>query len=116
MPPEEFYPKIGAKPLIQIKNRLGCLIVGAENINPQLVRDLEIVICYFFLHSQRPVSGLVLLQITKNYAGLFNASGIMPKRLLRRFIISPQAALQPGTPLYASHFKPGDFVDIRGKT
>lgn len=40
----------------------------------------------------------------------------MPKRILKRFMISPEAALQPGTPLFAAHFKIGDVVDIRGKT
>lgn len=33
-----------------------------------------------------------------------------------RFVVSPNAALQPGTPLCAAHFKPGEFIDIRGKT
>lgn len=56
------------------------------------------------------------VQITKEYYGIFNASGVMPKRVLKRFMISPQAALQPGTPLTAAHFKPGEVVDIRAKT
>ncbi|XP_012234007.1 large ribosomal subunit protein uL3m [Linepithema humile] len=90
IPPEKFNPVISSKPAIQIKNRLGCLVVGAENINPQLV--------------------------TKEYYGIFNDTGVMPKRILRRFMISPEAALQPGTPLFAAHFKIGDVVDIRAKT
>lgn len=40
----------------------------------------------------------------------------MPKKLLARFQISPEAALQPGTPLFATHFKVGQYVDVRGKT
>lgn len=40
----------------------------------------------------------------------------MPKRIIMRFMISPEAALQPGTPLYAAHFRPGDVIDIRAKT
>ncbi|KAJ9594839.1 hypothetical protein L9F63_013876, partial [Diploptera punctata] len=47
---------------------------------------------------------------------LFPYSGLMPKKMLSRFLISPEAAIQPGTPLYASHFKVGDYVDVRGKT
>lgn len=57
-----------------------------------------------------------ILQYTKQYTGLFNEAGLMPKRILARFMVSPEAAIQPGTPLYASHFRPGDFVDIRGTT
>ncbi|XP_072743676.1 large ribosomal subunit protein uL3m [Anoplolepis gracilipes] len=90
MPPEKFYPIKSRKPPIQIKRRLGCLVVGAENIDPQW--------------------------ITKEYYGLFNDTGVMPKRVLRRFMISPEAALQPGTPLTVAHFKPGEIVDIRAKT
>lgn len=90
IPPDQFYPIKSRRAPIQIKNRRGCLVVGAENINPQL--------------------------ITKEYYGIFNDTGVMPKRILRRFIVSPEAALQPGTPLYALHFKPGEVVDIRGKT
>lgn len=36
IPPEKFFPVIGKKS-IQVKRRLGCLIVGAESIDPQLV-------------------------------------------------------------------------------
>lgn len=38
IPPEKFYPVKSRKPRpIQVKRRLGCLVVGAENIDPQLV-------------------------------------------------------------------------------
>ncbi|KAL0118596.1 hypothetical protein PUN28_009341 [Cardiocondyla obscurior] len=90
IPPEKFFPVISKTPSIQVKNRRGCLIIGAENIDPQL--------------------------ITKEYYGIFNDTGVQPKRILRRFIVSREAALQPGTPLFATHFKPGEIVDIRGKT
>ncbi|XP_012540871.1 39S ribosomal protein L3, mitochondrial [Monomorium pharaonis] len=90
IPPEKYNPVISKRPPIQVKNRRGCLVVGAENINPQL--------------------------ITKEYYGIFDDTGVIPKRILRRFVVSPEAALQPGTPLFATHFKPGDVVDIRGKT
>lgn len=91
IPPEKFYPVKSRKPRpIQIKRRLGCLVVGAENIDPQL--------------------------LTKEYYGIFTEAGVMPKRILRRFMITPEAALQPGTPLFAAHFKPGEVVDIYGKT
>lgn len=88
-PPELFNPKIG-KPRIQIKKHLGCLIVGAVSTDPQF--------------------------LTKDYSDLFERSGVMPKKALARFKITADAALQPGTPLYATHFKPGDVVDIRAKT
>lgn len=57
-----------------------------------------------------------LLQYTREYCGLFAGAGLMPKRRLGQFMVSPEAAIQPGTPLYANHFKVGDVVDVRGLT
>ncbi|XP_023240348.1 39S ribosomal protein L3, mitochondrial-like [Centruroides sculpturatus] len=77
-------------PLHNENGRLGCLIVGAESVDPQ--------------------------RFSAEYIGLFNEAGVMPKRKLTKFYITPNAALQPGTPLYATHFRPGDYVDVWGKT
>ncbi|XP_058791599.1 large ribosomal subunit protein uL3m [Phymastichus coffea] len=88
-PPEEYEAKITKK-----KNpfpaKTGCILVGAESKDPQL--------------------------FTKEYCGLFAEAGVMPKRLIARFFVSPEAALQPGIPLFATHFKVGQYVDVRGKT
>lgn len=67
-----------------------CLLVGSEAIDPTL--------------------------LTGSYTSLFSGSGVMPKRNLSRFIISPQAAILPGTQLNVTHFRVGDVVDVRGKT
>ena len=53
-------------------------------------------------------------KFTKDYCGLFRDSAVVPKKLLTRFPVTDNAILQPGTPLNASHFQPGQFVDIRG--
>ncbi|XP_043274806.1 39S ribosomal protein L3, mitochondrial [Venturia canescens] len=87
IPPEDYNPKIGKK---RPKRRLGCLVIGAESEDPQ--------------------------KFTKEYCGMFTEAGVMPKKLLARFLVTPNAALQPGTPLFAAHYKAGTFVDIRGKT
>ncbi|CAL7949310.1 unnamed protein product [Xylocopa violacea] len=89
IPPEEFNPVKRTKHK-QVKVKNGCLVVGAVNIDPQ--------------------------RLTRNYYGIFNAAGVTPKQTLMRFVVSPDAALQPGTVLNAVHFKPGEFIDIRGKT
>lgn len=89
IPPEKYNPVKGSKhPIIKKKN--GCLVLGAVNVDPQL--------------------------LTKEYYGIFNKAGVTPKKILMRFVITPNAVLQPGTPLCATHFKPGEFIDIRGKT
>ncbi|CAG0886510.1 unnamed protein product [Darwinula stevensoni] len=93
IPPEEWIKTVkGKKWYKPFKDppKFGVLIVGAESADPQL--------------------------FTKEYCGLFAESGVMPKRKLTRFLITPDAKIQPGTPLYASHFRPGDYVDVYGKT
>ena len=55
-------------------------------------------------------------KFTKDYCGLFTDSGVMPKKLMARFPVSSNAVVQPGTPLYASHFQPGQFIDVKGKS
>jgi large subunit ribosomal protein L3 len=86
--PEDYQPT--KMPKIKKLNKFGCLLVGSESIDPSL--------------------------LTKNYMGLFKDSGVMPKKNLSRFIISPEAALPAGTPLNVTHFRVGDFVDVRGYT
>lgn len=72
------------------KRRLGCLLVGAETVDPSIV--------------------------TKEYCGLFNSSGMLPKRHLCRFMVSPHAVMPSGTPILATHFRVGDYLDVRAKT
>lgn len=57
-----------------------------------------------------------LFQYTKEYCGLFANAGLMPKKILAQFMISPESIVQPGTPLFANHWKVGDVLDVRGKT
>ncbi|XP_023951491.2 39S ribosomal protein L3, mitochondrial [Bicyclus anynana] len=90
IPPEEFTPMKTTKLNWREKRRLGCLLVGSETIDPSIV--------------------------TKEYCGLFDSVGMLPKRHLRRFMISPHAKMPTGTPLFATHFRVGDYVDVRAKT
>lgn len=88
-PPEE-YEKIG-RPIDRRRFKgLGLIVVGSESKDPRM--------------------------FTAEYNGLFNESGVMPKKKLSRFFITHNARIEPGTPLLASHFRPGMFVDIYGKT
>lgn len=47
---------------------------------------------------------------------MFSEVGIAPKKKLTKFLVTPNAKLAPGTPLYASHFQPGAYVDVAGTT
>ncbi|XP_073987482.1 mitochondrial ribosomal protein L3 isoform X2 [Rhodnius prolixus] len=88
-PPEEVDPPRKPKRFLK-PNKYGVLLVGAESANPQLY--------------------------TKEYCGLFTAAGLPPKKFLGKFNITPDAIIQPGTPLTACHYQPGDIVDVCGKT
>lgn len=78
------------KPAVQPRIKYGCLLVGAESTDPSF--------------------------LTKEYCGIFKDSGVMPKKLLSRFYVDSNAYIPPGTPINASHFRVGDYVDVRGKT
>lgn len=87
--PEEFQTL--ARPVDKARfPNLGRLTVGSESADPRL--------------------------FTAEYNGLFSESGVMPKRKLTRFMISHESRLEPGTPLLATHFRPGMFVTLYGKT
>lgn len=86
--PEEYDPP--RKNPHRVVNKKGCLLLGAEATDPSL--------------------------FTKEYCGIFKNSGVIPKGLLARFFISPDAVLPPGFLLTASHFTVGNYVDVRGKT
>lgn len=73
----------------KIKNR-SCLLVGSESVDPNI--------------------------LTANYIGLFKGSGVPPTKYLCRFQVSKGFELPPGTPLNVSHYRVGDFVDVRSKT
>ncbi|GFS07116.1 50S ribosomal protein L3 [Elysia marginata] len=55
-------------------------------------------------------------QFSKPYNNLFVKAGVPPKRWLTRFLVTPDAAIQPGTALNVNHFKVGDYVDTQGRT
>lgn len=88
IPPNEFEPK--ERRHLKNYDKKGCVIVGAESVDPNT--------------------------LTANYMGLFKGSGVMPTKHLFRFVVDDVAALPSGTPLNVSHFRVGDYVDVRGKT
>ncbi|XP_032092616.1 39S ribosomal protein L3, mitochondrial isoform X1 [Thamnophis elegans] len=47
---------------------------------------------------------------------IYRELGLPPKQKTSIFRVSPNAVIKPGTPLYAAHFRPGQYVDITAKT
>lgn len=67
--PSEYNP--AQMPRVKNLQKFGCLLVGAGSADPSL--------------------------FTKEYCGLFRDSGVMPKRHLGRFLVTPNAKLLPGS-------------------
>ncbi|GFR17803.1 39S ribosomal protein L3, mitochondrial [Trichonephila clavata] len=89
-PPEIFSQSKHYKRSPNDPKAYGSLVVGAESADPQL--------------------------FTAAYNGLFTEAGCMPKKKLTRFRITVDAKVEPGTPLFATHFRVGDYVNVRGTT
>lgn len=66
--PEEYNPS--QQPRVKNVQKFGCVLVGSGSADPSL--------------------------FTKEYCGLFRDSGVMPKRHLGRFLVTPEAKLLPG--------------------
>ncbi|XP_061616465.1 39S ribosomal protein L3, mitochondrial isoform X1 [Phyllopteryx taeniolatus] len=47
---------------------------------------------------------------------MFMNAGVPPKQKLATFKVSDNAVIKPGTPLYAAHFRPGQYVDVTAKS
>ncbi|XP_053119500.1 39S ribosomal protein L3, mitochondrial isoform X2 [Hemicordylus capensis] len=47
---------------------------------------------------------------------MYREVGVPPKQKITLCRVSPNAIIKPGTPLYAAHFRPGQYVDCTAKT
>ncbi|PKU40602.1 39s ribosomal protein mitochondrial [Limosa lapponica baueri] len=47
---------------------------------------------------------------------IFKEAGVPRKQKVTVFNVTDDAIIKPGTPLYAAHFRPGQFVDVTAKT
>ncbi|XP_029299724.1 large ribosomal subunit protein uL3m [Cottoperca gobio] len=47
---------------------------------------------------------------------MFRNAGVPPKQKVTTFKVSDNGIIKPGTPLFAAHFRPGQYVDVTAKT
>ncbi|XP_077446847.1 large ribosomal subunit protein uL3m isoform X2 [Stigmatopora argus] len=47
---------------------------------------------------------------------MFMNAGVPPKQKVTTFKVSDNALIKPGTPLFAAHFRPGQYVDVTAKS
>uniref|UniRef100_A0A3B1JW56 Large ribosomal subunit protein uL3m n=1 Tax=Astyanax mexicanus TaxID=7994 RepID=A0A3B1JW56_ASTMX len=77
-------------PKEEYDGRTAALVVGGKNISPFHKADETLEI--------------------------FRNAGVPPKQKLTTFRVTDNAVIKPGTPLYAAHFRPGQYVDVTAKT
>uniref|UniRef100_A0A7N6FKG5 Large ribosomal subunit protein uL3m n=1 Tax=Anabas testudineus TaxID=64144 RepID=A0A7N6FKG5_ANATE len=53
---------------------------------------------------------------TEEQMEMFRNAGVPPKQKVSTFKVSDNAIIKPGTPLYAAHFRPGQYVDVTAKS
>lgn len=53
---------------------------------------------------------------TEHEMELFRNVGVPPKQKVSTFKVTDNAIIKPGTPLYAAHFRPGQYVDVTGRS
>mmetsp|Transcript_11922 Transcript_11922/g.17792 ORF Transcript_11922/g.17792 Transcript_11922/m.17792 type:complete len:318 (+) Transcript_11922:3-956(+) len=54
--------------------------------------------------------------VPKSIMGLYNKSGVPPKRKIGEFRVTPNALLPVGFRIRAQHFLPGQLIDVQGTT
>ncbi|XP_061738750.1 39S ribosomal protein L3, mitochondrial isoform X2 [Nerophis ophidion] len=59
---------------------------------------------------------VTMLQRSETAIEMFKNAGVPPKQKLSTFPVSDNAIIKPGTPLYAAHFRPGQYVDVTAKS
>ncbi|TRY65720.1 hypothetical protein DNTS_005563 [Danionella cerebrum] len=57
-----------------------------------------------------------MVQRSEKRLQMFQEVGIPPKEKISHCGVSENAIIKPGTPLYAAHFRPGQYVDVTAKT
>jgi large subunit ribosomal protein L3 len=57
-----------------------------------------------------------LSRVSKPEKARFAACGVAPKKFICEFRVSPDEVLEAGHILLPSHFKLGQFVDVRGRS
>lgn len=109
-----------------IAKKLGMSQVYTEAGVETPVTVLQVENCQVVAKKVKEKDGYTAVQLGAGMAKAKNASKAMrghyakakvePKRKLVEFRVAENALLEPGTELVASHFVPGQYVDISGNT
>jgi len=109
-----------------IAKKIGMTSVYTETGNMTAVSVLQVENCQVVAQKTKEKDGYTALQlgvgkarvknVSKALRGHYAKAKVEPKRKLAEFRVDEKAMLEPGTELVASHFVPGQYVDVTGNT
>jgi len=109
-----------------IAKKLGMTNLYSEDGQQVPVTVLQVENCQVVAKITKEKNGYTAVQLgvgqarakntSKAMRGHFAKAKVEPKRKIAEFRVDEKALLEPGTELVASHFVPGQYVDIAGHT
>lgn len=109
-----------------IAKKLGMTTQYGEDGSEIAVTVLQVEQCQVVAKKTKEKDGYTAVQLgagaakaknmSKSMRGHFGKAKVEPKRKLVEFRVAENALLEPGTELVASHFVPGQYVDVFGNT
>ncbi|KAM9493444.1 large ribosomal subunit protein uL3m [Clarias gariepinus] len=108
--------------------KLGMMPVWTRSGERHVVTMLQVQDCHVIKHIPKDLydgrsAALVIggknvspFHRSEKYLETFQNAGVPPKQKLATFRVTENAIIKPGTPLYAAHFRPGQYVDVTAKT
>ncbi|KAM4821405.1 large ribosomal subunit protein uL3m [Thomomys bottae] len=111
-----------------IAMKLGMMPLWTKDGRKHVVTLLQVKDCHVLKYTSKEnhngkkaaltVGGKTVSRFHKSPSILkfYQELGLPPKQKIKIFHVSDNAIIKPGTPLYAAHFRPGQYVDVTGKT
>ncbi|XP_042331723.1 39S ribosomal protein L3, mitochondrial [Sceloporus undulatus] len=118
----------GSRRVGVIAVKLGMMPLWTKKGEKMAVTLLQVQDCHVIRHIPKEefdgkcpaliVGGKNVSQFYKQESAMemYRAVGVPPKQKTSIFRVSENAIIKPGTPLYAAHFRPGQYVDVTAKT
>ncbi|XP_075684714.1 large ribosomal subunit protein uL3m isoform X2 [Rhinoderma darwinii] len=118
----------GSKRVGLIAVKLGMMPIWTKSGERHAVTMLQVQDCHVIKFTPKEDAGERSATLTvggKNVSPFYkpesvlefySEAGVPPKQKISVFRVSDNAILKPGTPLYAGHFRPGQYVDVTAKT
>ncbi|XP_036422823.1 39S ribosomal protein L3, mitochondrial [Colossoma macropomum] len=125
-PQHEWDEKSRRVGLVAVK--LGMMPVWTKSGERHVVTMLQVQDCHVIKHIPKEeyngqTAALIigaknspLFYRTEASLEMFRNAGVPPKQKVTTFHVTDNAVIKPGTPLYAAHFRPGQYVDVTAKT